>query len=299
MANPDTVELLGLVDADGNGLPDDASQIAAVYEHVWANGLVDADGEVAYDTESITAVVAPVGSGQATALRIQVVSFTDADVIEPVIDTLDALAADLASTQPGLKTVGYGGDVVAQHISLESFRTSMLLALPIAVLLTLVVATLLLRSLRFAFAAVVPIGFVVAGVYAFMSVAGFRINVVTATIAAIAVGVGIDFSTHFTARYREELETQPTPLQALRRAGAGTGGALVLSAMTSILGFAVMAFAPTPIFSVFGILTAVMIALALTASILVLPTVLLLATPKRHRIPVPIPIGEEAVALVA
>jgi predicted RND superfamily exporter protein len=39
-----------------------------------------------------------------------------------------------------------------------------------------------------------------------MAVAGYTINVVTATIAAIAVGVGIDFSTHFTARDLEELQ---------------------------------------------------------------------------------------------
>ncbi len=51
--------------------------------------------------------------------------------------------------------------------------------------------------------------------------------------------------------------------------------------MTSVLGFTVMAFAPTPMFSVFGILTAVMIGLALLAATLVLPTVLLLVTPRR------------------
>ncbi len=46
-----------------------------------------------------------------------------------------------------------------------------------------------------------------------------------------------------------------------------------------MLGFAVMALAPTPIFATFGALTAVMIALALIASIVVLPSVLMLATP--------------------
>ena len=70
------------------------------------------------------------------------------------------------------------------------------------------------------------------------------------------------------------------PLEAVRRAGAGTGGALVLSALTSVLGFAVMATAPTPMFSTFGLLTAVMIALALAASLLVLPSLLVMAGKK-------------------
>ena len=177
------------------------------------------------------------------------------------------------------------GDVITQYVSLESFADSMLVPLPVAILLTLMLATMLLRSLRFAVVSVIPIGFVVTGVYAFMTVAGYTINVVTATIAAIAVGVGIDFSTHLTARYREELELNPDRLEALRVAGAGTGGALVLSALTSVLGFTVMAFAPTPIFSTFGVLTAVMVALALIASLVVLPSVLLLVTPKPRPAP--------------
>ena len=47
---------------------------------------------------------------------------------------------------------------------------------------------------------------VVAWLYAFMYAAGFSINLVTATIAAVSIGIGIDFAIHFIARYREELD---------------------------------------------------------------------------------------------
>ena len=175
------------------------------------------------------------------------------------------------------------GDVLTSYYGLKAFTESMVVSLPLAVLLTLILASLLLRSFRYALISVIPIGFVVTGVYAFMAVAGYTVNVVTATIAAIAVGVGIDFSTHFTARYREELESSAGPLDAARRAGAGTGGALVLSAVTSILGFAVMALAPNPIFATFGLLTSVMIGLALVVSLVVLPSMLVIGTPRRTR----------------
>lgn len=48
----------------------------------------------------------------------------------------------------------------------------------------------------------------------------------------------------------------------------------------SVLGFLVMATAPTPIFATFGLLTPVMIALALAASLLVLPSLLVMAAPQ-------------------
>ena len=67
--------------------------------------------------------------------------------------------------------------------------------------------------------------------------------------------------------------------EALKKSAGGTGIALIYSAVTSILGFSIMAFAPMPMFAAYGFLTATMIFLALIASLLVLPPLLLLVTP--------------------
>ena len=157
----------------------------------------------------------------------------------------------------------------------------MLVALPVALVLCALLATGFMRSVKYGLAAVSPILIVVGWVYAFMYLFDYKINVVTATIAAIAVGVGIDYSTHFTMRFREEFADEPSRFPALRRAGEGTGGALAISALSSILGFAVMAFAPMPIFQTFGVLTAVMIVFSLLVALLVLPSVLLVVTRSR------------------
>ena len=82
-------------------------------------------------------------------------------------------------------------------------------------------------------------------------------------------------------RFREEFENEPSRFPALRRAGEGTGGALAVSAGSSIIGFSVMALAPMPIFVTFGVLTAVMIFFALLVSLMVLPSVLLVVTRRR------------------
>ena len=292
LASPPAIAAISLAgteitDQDGDGLPDTSAQVIATYDYIVANGVPGPNGGLAYSPDEVSGFLAHDGAiHQATSLVVQVGSFTDGAVIRPAWNALDGTAASLQAAAPHLQTVGATGDVITQFELLESFRDSMLVSLPLAVALTFILAAALLRSFRYAFASIVPIGFVVVGLYAFMSVAGFTINVVTATIAAIAVGVGIDFSTHFTARFREELQGAPRRLDALRQAGEGTGGALVLSALTSVLGFAVMALAPTPMFSTFGILTAVMIALALMAALAVLPSALLLVTRKHQpRIP--------------
>jgi predicted RND superfamily exporter protein len=269
-----------LTDENGDGYPDSPAAIRAVFDTIAEEGVPAPDGSVALTADEVAGLLADDGgTAQTTAVTVMVGSFTDRQVIEPAEAALVAAARSIEDAVPAL-SASVSGEVLANHHGLEAFTRSMLVSLPLAILLTLILASLLLRSLRYALVSVIPIAFVVTGVYAFMAVAGYTINVVTATIAAIAVGVGIDFSTHFTARYREELAVCGDRLRAVRRAGEGTGGALVLSALTSVLGFAVMALAPNPIFATFGTLTAVMIALALIVSLVVLPSMLVIATPR-------------------
>ena len=54
--------------------------------------------------------------------------------------------------------------------------------------------------------------------------------------------------------------------------------ALLGSAASSVVGFAIMGFAPMPVFSSYGQITAVMIVFALIASLIVLPCLLVLIT---------------------
>ena len=290
MASPDAVagiEAAGvaLADADGNGLPDSAAGVRGIYDHIAAAGVPAPGGGVAVAAAAVPGILADDGGTvQSTAIVIQVGSFTDGAVVVPVRDALADAADELERPTTGL-AASESGEVLTQYYAMESFTNSMLVSVPLAILLTLILAMVMLRSFRYAIVSVIPIAFVVVGVYAFMTIAGYTVNVVTATIAAIAVGVGIDFSTHFTARFREELNRDSHRLDAVRRAGAGTGGALVLSAVTSVLGFTVMALAPTPIFATFGTLTAVMIGLALVVSLVVLPSLLVLVAPRPRVVP--------------
>ena len=58
----------------------------------------------------------------------------------------------------------------------------------------------------------------VAWLYGLMYLAGFALNYVTATIGAVSIGVGIDYSIHMTERFREETHRASSKLQALRQA---------------------------------------------------------------------------------
>ena len=286
VASPTAMAAAGLdiTDADSNGLPDTADQVKAVYDLALAQGITTDDGFVAYEADSVTELLWTDGAGTyATIVQVGFPTLTDDDLILEGRSALDDAAAELEASAAGdaLSVVSVSGETVTLQDSLAAFTDAMLLALPVALVLCALLAAGFMRSIKYGIAAVAPILLVVGWVYGFMYLADYKINVVTATIAAIAVGVGIDFSTHFTMRFREEFENEPSRFPALRRAGEGTGGALAISALSSIMGFSVMALAPMPIFVTFGTLTAVMIVFSLLVALMVLPSVLLVVTRSR------------------
>ena len=282
-ARSDVAAAMGveITDADGDGLPDSSQQVAAVYAVAINDGLRDDSGLMVFPPDRVRKILYLDGDTQGTRLEVIIGSLTDGPLIDATKAALDDAAANLRTATSGadIDLISVSGEPITFRNTLDAFTKSMLLSLPLALALTFGIVALMLRSVKYALVSVTPILLVVAWVYGFMYLADYSINPVTATIAAISIGIGIDFATHFTVRFKEELAGEPSRFPALRRAGEGTGGALTLSALTSIVGFAVLGTAPMPIFAVYGVLTAVMIALAVLVTLLVLPSLLLFVTP--------------------
>jgi predicted RND superfamily exporter protein len=182
------------------------------------------------------------------------------------------------SKSPTITRAGLTGSPFTRLAQLDATAKTLQRSLPIAAAAALLLLLIVMRSFRYAVVTIIPIGLVVTWLYGLMYLTGFALNYVTATIGAVSIGVGIDYSIHMTERFREELHRVSDKVQALRQAASGTGVALLASAGSSIVGFTIMGFAPMPMFSSYGILTALMIFLALLASLVVLPSLLLLVT---------------------
>ncbi|MEM7094605.1 MAG: MMPL family transporter [Actinomycetota bacterium] len=262
---PDTreqiVALVGV--ASEIGIPFDAEQLAMTPDDV-AVRVSFADAAIGFDSDATLVSVGLINSRDQSAVR---------DARDALTETAEAISADLGGT-----FVEATGSPLVREGSLEGTNRALLVSLPIAVLACLAVASTFLRSIRYGLASVVPILMVVAWLYAFMEIAGYSINLVTATIAAVSIGIGIDFALHYISRYREELERWGQRSVAVRIAGEGTGLALVASAISSAVGFGILAFAPMPLFAAYGLLTATMIVMALVATLAVLPSILVLIT---------------------
>jgi predicted RND superfamily exporter protein len=92
------------------------------------------------------------------------------------------------------------------------------------------------------------------------------------------VGLGIAYSIHISSRYEIELRRQGDIWEAMETTVTGTGGALLGSAATTVGGFGTLAIAILPILQQFGIITGLTIIYAFLASVLVLPSLLVIWT---------------------
>ena len=277
-----------LSDADGDGLPDSATAIEAIYRFALEGG-VPGEGGFLVAPVKVPSEVWFDQSGETQASLIEI-GLTGTRQQENVGFAREELEPILAQLEAGLSAVNADakiqitGSPIIRQEGLDSVVRALQTSLPVAMVLCLLVAAVFMRSLRFAIVAIIPILLVVVWLYGLMYLFGFPLNAVTATIGAISIGVGIDFATHFTMRYREELRVVGTRIEAVQRTGAGTGAALVASAFSSMAAFAVMSLAPMPMFATYGLLTAIMIALAAAASLIVLPALLVIITRDRERL---------------
>ena len=138
------------------------------------------------------------------------------------------------------------------------------------------VLSILWGTMPFFIAAVTtgPIFVVIVWLYALIALAGYGLNMITVAIAAMSLGVGIDYVIHLIERYREEREKGTTPHLSLAAVGSASGLALFGSAVSDIAGFLVINQSKMGFFSTFGLFCAIMIGLSLIASMVLTPAVL-------------------------
>ena len=270
-----------LTDANGDSLPDTPQQLAAVYDYILQNGIPLTDSIALATPQQIQEafIYSQEDQAYATLITIGVPGTREQAIVR---ESADELNADLKATFSGVEGItfyGLTGDAYVRDAQFSAITKSMNNSLLIAIGACLLLLIVVFRSLRYAILTLIPVVLVVCWLYGLMYIMGYHINLMTATIAAISVGIGIDFSIHFTERFRQELKKTLDKKKAIYYTARSTGVALLGTTLSTAAGFAVIAFAPMPMFATFGVLTAVMIVLSFLMALFALPSLLLLFAP--------------------
>ncbi len=166
-------------------------------------------------------------------------------------------------------------DVIINSLR-QSQVSSLAITLAAAMLLLVVSFGLETRRPLLGVITALPVVLVVLWSLGIMAGLGIPFGPVTATISALAIGIGIPYTIHITRRYLEDQQRFATAEEAVKSTTTNTGGALAGSAVTTMAGFGILMTSTTVPFQQFGLVTAYTIGLSLVGAVLVLPSMLVL-----------------------
>lgn len=167
------------------------------------------------------------------------------------------------------------GIMVLYNNMLQSLMSSQIDTLGITVLVLFVLFVIIFRSLSYALIAIVVNLIPLCACFGIMGVAGIPLDIMSITIAAISIGIGVDDVIHYIYRYKREFARLGDEAAAIRASHASIGYAMYYTSFAIILGFSVMMmsnFWPT---IYFGMLICLVMSLLLLGALIILPSLIM------------------------
>ncbi len=171
------------------------------------------------------------------------------------------------------------GMLVLYNNMLQGLFESQILTLGLALGITFLMFLVLFRSFKLAVICTIPTLIVTFVVLGLMGWLGIPLDMMTITIAAISVGIGVDNTIYYTHRFRKSFVRFGTYRDTMHYCHASIGKAIYYTNFTIIAGFSILAlsnFVPTVYF---GLLTSLSMLLSLAGSLTVLPHLLVTFKP--------------------
>lgn len=129
-------------------------------------------------------------------------------------------------------------------------------------------------SLRVGFVSIVPLTVATVMTFGVMGWLGIRLDMTTAVLTGISVGVGVDFAIHFITRLRQELLASDEIEDAVNATMRSAGKAIVFDATSNILGFAVVMLSGFTPARRLGFLICFTMVVCLALTLVVIPVIL-------------------------
>ncbi len=166
------------------------------------------------------------------------------------------------------------GILVMYNNVLQSLFQSQILTLGVVMLAIMMMFLLLFRSFMIALICIIPNAIAAGFVLGIMGWLGIPLDIMTITIAAISVGIGVDNTIHYMHRFKREFPRFGNYRDTMYFCHNSIGRAMYFTSMTIVAGFSILAlsnFIPT---IVFGLLTSLAMLVALIGSLTLLPQLL-------------------------
>jgi predicted RND superfamily exporter protein len=193
---------------------------------------------------------------------------------------LESLYAEiLAETGLDETRVKFTGLLVLYNNVLQSLYASQILTLGAVFIAIGVMFLALFRSVSLALLGLAPNILAAGLVLGVMGLAGIPLDIMTITIAAIVVGMGVDNCIHYIHRFRKEFAVDQNYRDAMYRSHASIGRAMYYTTLTVVVGFSMLTLSNFTPSIYFGVLTVMAMLAAVMGALLLLPKLIITFKP--------------------
>jgi predicted RND superfamily exporter protein len=191
---------------------------------------------------------------QKANLRAQLTSDRSA-VMGRALRDIDAYAAENLAPL-GVETHASGtGRIVYAFVG--EIISGQLRSLALGLVIVVLLAAFMSRSLTAGLFTVLPVAVATVLNFGLMGWFGVRLDVATALLSSMGIGIGVDYAIHFVFRYRRGRLAGMSPEAAMRETLSTSGVAIFYNAMVVLAGFLVLAASQFPPNRALGVLVSV------------------------------------------
>lgn len=256
-------------DTEGNEIPD--KDIEELYDLLY---------EAPESRDSMRRVLSRDEDGDYEAALL---TFTEnEELINRDLDNAVRMKEQLEEDSEPLRFAGYTTKVTSSSIvnqeTTEKLTNTQILSLTLTIIIVATILTLIFYSSKktkiLGLITTFPVSLVTIWIIGMMYALDVPLNVLTVTITALTVGMGVDFSIHVAHRFLEELEEGKELFEASQETVLNTGSALFGSAATTVGAFGILSTSNIVPLSQFGYITAMAISYSFIVAVFLLPSTL-------------------------
>lgn len=172
------------------------------------------------------------------------------------------------------------GMLVLYNNMLQSLFDSQIKTIAMVFAMIFIMFLFVFKSVTFSILALIPNTLPSLFILGIMGLMNIPLDLMTITISAIAIGIGVDNAIHYIHRFKDEFKKDQNYMATMYRSHGSIGLAMFYTSITVTLGFLILALSNFIPSIYFGVFTAIAMLSALLANLTLLPKLILIVKPK-------------------
>jgi len=210
-------------------------------------------------------------SKSATKIAVTLKTMSSKEILVLEKETSEWLAKNL----PGIEADATGPTVMFAHIGMRNIH-SMIIGTSVALVLISLTLIVFLKSFRYGLISLIPNLLPAAAGFGIWALVDGQVGIALSIVTGMTLGIVVDDTVHFMSKYlRARRERNMNAEEAVRYAFNSVGIALLVTSIVLIAGFMILAQSHFVMNAENGLVTSIVIALALAIDFMLLPPLLI------------------------